>query len=284
MMSYLYSFFLEPLAFAFMQRALVMALVIGVVCAVFSCFLILKGWSLMGDAVSHAVLPGLAIAYVLGIPLMVGAFVAALFCALSSGYLKENSRIKEDAVMGIVFSGMFAFGLVLLTRIETDIHLIHVLFGNILGITIEDFWQSLIVAIISLSILIIKRKDLMLFCFDPTHAHVCALPVKRLHFTLLFILALTVVSSLKAAGIILVIAMLIAPGATAFLLNRSFDRMILTAVFVSIVSCVLGTIISFHIDSATAPLIVLIQAAFFLLAFVYSKIKVPTQEDLAIEN
>jgi manganese/iron transport system permease protein len=132
MIDLFYSFFSEPLAHQFMQRALFTSILIGIVCSIFSCFLILKGWSLMGDAVSHAVLPGLAVAYVINIPLAIGAFIAGLLCALGTGYLKENSRVKEDAIMGIIFSGMFAFGLVLLTKIETDVHLIHVLFGNIL--------------------------------------------------------------------------------------------------------------------------------------------------------
>ena len=227
---------------------------------------ILKGWSLMGDAVSHSVLPGLAIAYVVQIPLAIGAFIAGLFCAFLTGFLKENSRIKEDAVMGIVFSGMFAFGLVLLTKIETDVHLLHVLFGNILGISTQDFLESGAIAIICSLIMLIKRKDMFLYCFDPAHANVLGLPVRLLHFSLLVLLALTIVSALKVAGIILVIAMLIAPGAISFLLSKSFDTMLLIAVSVSVFSCFMGTILSFHFDTATAPLIVVIQSLFFLWA------------------
>lgn len=264
-------FITEPLAHEFMQRALIMSVMIATVCSIFSCFLVLKGWSLMGDAVSHAILPGLAIAFILGIPLAIGAFCAGLLCALTTGYLKENSRVKEDAVMGIVFSGMFALGLVLLTKIETDVHLLHVLFGNVLGISRSDLIEAGSIAAICSVIMIIKRKDLMLFCFDPAHASVIGLPVKILHFGLLTLLSLTIVASLKAAGIILVIAMLIAPGAIGFLLTRSFDKMLIIALTASIFSCVAGTIISFHIDAATAPLIVVIQAGLFILAFIKGK-------------
>ena len=225
----------------------------------------------MGDAVSHAVLPGLALASIAGIPLTIGAFIGGLFCAVATGYLKENSRVKEDAVMGIVFSGMFAFGLVLLTKIETDVHLLHVLFGNVLGISQTDLVEAGSIAAFCSVIMLIKRKDLMFYCFDPAHASVIGLPVKLLHFGLLILLALTIVSSLKAAGVILVIAMLIAPGAIGFLLTRSFDKMLMIAVSASLFSCLTGTIISFHIDAATAPLIVVIQAGLFVLAFIFGK-------------
>jgi manganese/iron transport system permease protein len=270
-MDSLLSFVAEPLAYGFMQRALLMSVLIAVVCSIFSCFLILKGWSLMGDAVSHAVLPGLAVAVVIGIPLAIGALIAGLFCAVATGYIKENSRVKEDAVMGIMFSGMFALGLVLLTKIETDIHLLHVLFGSVLGITNADLIEAGSIAILCSAIMLIKRKDLMLYCFDPAHASVIGLPVRLLHFGLLILLALTIVSSLKAAGIVLVIAMLIAPGAIGFILVRSFDRMLMVALSVSVFSCIVGTIVSFHLDAATAPLIVVIQACFFVLAMIFGK-------------
>lgn len=265
------AFFTDPLAHDFMQRALLMSLLIATVCSIFSCFLILKGWSLMGDAVSHAVLPGLALAYAAGIPLSLGAFGSGLFCALATGFLHENSRVKEDAVMGIVFSGLFAFGLVLLTKIETDVHLMHVLFGNVLGITREDLISAGSIALLCSVIMLVKRKDFMLHCFDPVHASVIGLPVKMLHFGLLILLALTIVAALKAAGIILVIAMLIAPGAIGFMLSRSFDRMLTIALGASLVSCFAGTLLSFHIDAATAPLIVVIQAGLFVLAALVGK-------------
>lgn len=256
----------EPLSHDFMQRALLVSVLVGTVCAIFSCFLVLKGWSLMGDAVSHAVLPGLALAYIAGIPLTIGAFAAGLLCALGTGFLKKNSRIKEDAVMGIVFSGMFALGLVLLTKIETDLHLMHILFGNVLGITTRDLVEAGILAAIVSAIILIKRRDFMLYCFDPAHAATIGLPVRFLHFGLLVLLSLTIVSALKAAGIILVIAMLIAPGAIGFLLTRSFDRMLAIAIAVSVFSCAAGTVLSYHIDAATAPLIVVIQTALLVVS------------------
>jgi len=270
-MDALYVFFVEPLTHDFMQRALLISVLIGAVCSVFSCFLVLKGWSLMGDAISHAVLPGLAFAYVLGAPLAIGAFVAGLFCALATGYLKENSRVKEDAVMGIVFSGMFAFGLVMLTKIETDVHLLHILFGNVLGISQQDLVEAGIISAFCTLVMVIKRRDLMLYCFDPAHANVIGLPVRFLHFGLLILLALTIVSALKAAGIILVVAMLIAPGAIGFLVTSSFDRMMMIAVCASVGSCVFGTVLSYHLDVATAPLIVVIQAALFVMALLFGK-------------
>ncbi len=269
-MSAIIGFFTTPLSYGFMQRALVVAILVGAVCAVLSCYLVLKGWSLMGDAVSHAVLPGIVIAYMLGLPLAVGAFAGGLFCALATGYLKENSRVKEDTVMGIVFSGMFGFGLVLFTKVETDQHLNHILFGNMLGVTAGDLIEAGIVAGSVLLAVIVKRRDLLLYCFDPQHARAIGLPVRLLHYGLLVLLSLTIVASLKAVGIILVVAMLVAPGAIAYLLTNRFERMLVVAVAVAVGSSVVGTLVSFHIDGATGPCIVLIQMAVFLAAFLFA--------------
>ncbi|WGM02826.1 metal ABC transporter permease [Arsenophonus nasoniae] len=267
---------ITPFIFPFMQKAIITALVTGTVCAILSCFLILKSWSLMGDAISHAVLPGIVIAFVVGIPLSIGAFASGIFCAFATGYLKENSRVKEDTVMGIVFSGMFAFGLVLFARIDTDQHLTHILFGNILGITATEFKQTLWISGFTIAIILLKRKDFMLYCFDPNQAKVIGLPVKLLHYGLLSLLALTIVASLQAVGIILVIAMLISPGIIAFTLCQNFNRMLIIAVIASTTSSLIGTILSFHIDAATGPCIVLTQAIYFIAALIYnyiSKIK-----------
>lgn len=262
----LIDFFAVPLSYGFMQRALVVAVLVGAVCAVLSCYLVLKGWSLMGDAVSHAVLPGIVLAHLLGLPLAVGAFAAGLGCAGLTGYLKANSRVKEDTVMGIVFSGMFAFGLVMFTKVDTDQHLNHILFGDILGVSVRDLVETAIVAGGTLAIVLAKRRDLLLYCFDPQHARAIGLPVTWLHYGLLVLLALTIVAALKAVGIILVVAMLVAPGAIAYLLTNRFERMLMIAATVAISSCIAGTIISFHIDGATGPCIVLIQAAVFVAA------------------
>ncbi|KAB2943297.1 MAG: metal ABC transporter permease [Hyphomicrobium sp.] len=253
-----------------MQRALLAAVLIGAVCSVLSCYLVLKGWSLMGDAISHAVLPGVVLAFVLGLPLAVGAFAAGLTCALLTGYLTENSRVKEDTVMGIVFSGMFAFGLVLFTKVETDQHLNHILFGNMLGITPRDLVEVAIIAGGTLLIVLARRRDLLLYCFDPQHARAIGLPLEVIHYGLLILLALTIIASLKAVGIILVVAMLVAPGAIAYLLSDRFERMLVIAASVAIGSSVLGTLVSFHIDGATGPCIVLIQAFAFVLAFLFA--------------
>ncbi|KPH78859.1 metal ABC transporter permease [Bosea vaviloviae] len=265
-MSLIEAWLIAPLSHEFMQRGLVVAVLVGVVCAVLSCFLILKGWSLMGDAVSHAVLPGIVLAQVAGLPLAAGAFVAGLGCAVSIGYLKENSRVKEDTVMGIVFSGMFALGLVMFVKVDSDQHLLHVLFGNMLGVRWADIAETAAIAVPTIAVMLAKRRDFLLLAFDPAHARAIGLPVRLLNFGLLMLLALTIVAALKAVGIILVVAMLIAPGAIGFLTTRRFDAMLAVAITAATVSSVIGTILSFHLDGATGPCIVVVQAVFFLIA------------------
>ncbi|MCW9709730.1 metal ABC transporter permease [Avibacterium sp. 21-586] len=261
----------EPLSYPFMQNALFMALIIAVICAVLSCFLILKGWSLMGDAISHSVLPGIVLAYVASIPLAIGALVSGLLCAFGIGYLKSHSRIKEDTVMGIIFSGMFALGLVLFSKVETEQHLSHILFGNLLGITPQELMQTLIIAVLVFLIILLKKQDFLLFCFDPNHLRVIGLSPKKLHYSLLFLLALTIISTMQVVGIILVTAMLISPGITAYVLSKNFNKMLLIAIVSSTISSFLGVIISYHLDAATAPTIILLQALIFLLALIYTR-------------
>ncbi|HDR1022607.1 TPA: metal ABC transporter permease [Pasteurella multocida] len=273
----IYDWITEPFSYPFMQNALFTALIVAIICAVLSCYLVLKGWSLMGDAISHAVLPGVVIAFLLGLPLSIGAFGAGLFCALSVGYLKENSRIKEDTVMGIVFSGMFAFGIVLFTKVETDQHLSHILFGNLLGVSDSELIETLIISAIIFSIITLKRKDFLLYCFDPSHTRVAGLSPKILHYGLLVLLALTIITAMQVVGVILVVAMLISPGITAFILSKRFDYMLLIAITMSVITSLLGTIISYHIDAATGPCIILLQALFFLIALIYQKIKLRHQ-------
>lgn len=266
-------FIFHPFTIPLMQRAILAALATGIVCALLSCFLVLKGWSLMGDAISHAVLPGIVLAFLAGIPIIIGAFVSGLFCSVATGYIKENSRIKEDTVMGIVFSGMFAFGLVLFSKVDTSQHLNHILFGSVLGTSYAELIQIIFIAAVVSVIVIIKRRDLMLYCFDPVQARVVGLPVRLLHYGLLSILALTIVGSLKAAGVILVIAMLIAPGITAFLISKRFERMLVIAVLISVFSTVMGTLISYHLDASTSACIVILQATIFVFAQCYAYIK-----------
>ncbi len=258
---------LLPFQFPFMQNAFLVSLMIAVPTALLSCFLVLKGWSLMGDAISHAVLPGVVIAYMLNIPLLIGAFCAGMICALTTGFLKDNSRIKQDTVMGIVFSGMFGFGLVLYTKIKTEVHLDHILFGNMLGVGPGDLWTAGVISLGVAAVLILKWKDLLLHAFDPAQAKAAGLPVGVLHYGLLAILSLTIVATLKAVGIILAIGLLIAPGAIAFLVTKRFERMLVVAVAVTIMAMLTGIYLSFFLDSAPAPTIILILTLTFVIAF-----------------
>lgn len=256
-----------PFQFAFMQKAFIISLLLALPMAMLSCYLVLKGWSLMGDAISHSVLPGIVIAYLLKLPLALGAFAAGMFCAIATGFLNQNSRIKEDTVMGVVFSGMFALGLVLYVKIETDVHLDHILFGDMLGVNWSDVIETAIITALSVAFIMIKRKDLLVQSFDLQHARAIGLPVNLLHYGLLAIISLTIVGALKAVGIILAIALLISPGAIAFLLTRSFEKMMIYAVLIAISSALLGIYISFFIDSAPAPTIVLIMSIEFIVVF-----------------
>ena len=258
---------LQPFQFPFMNNAFLMMAILSVPTSLLSCYLVLKGWSLMGDAISHAVLPGVVLAYLINIPLIIGAFCAGMVCALATGFLSENSRVKQDTVMGIVFSGMFGFGIVLYTKITTDVHLDHILFGNMLGVGPDQLWTSGLIAAFVGVVMIAKRADFMLHAFDPVQAQAVGLRVGWLHYGMLALISLTIVATLSAVGIILSIGLLIAPGAIAYLLTKRFDRMLMIAVLVTLGSGVLGVYISFFIDSAPAPTVVLILSAIFILAF-----------------
>jgi ABC-type Mn2+/Zn2+ transport system permease subunit len=261
---------LEPLQYPFMQDALLVGSVIAVMCAILSCFLILKGWSLMGDAISHAVLPGIVIAYFMGIPFAIGAFLSGLFCAVSTGFIKQNSRIKEDTVMGVVFTGLFAIGLVMFSRITSELHLDHILLGNILGITAAQRMETFVISGILTGVILLLRRDLMLVCFDMTQAKVLGIRAVFLNYLLLVLLSLSIVVALKAVGIILVIAMLVTPGSIAHLWTDRFDRMLLIAVLSAVISTILGILISYHIDGSTGACIVLTQAAFFIISLFFA--------------
>ncbi len=258
---------LLPFQFPFMQNAFLIAALISVPTALLSCFLVLKGWALMGDAVSHAVLPGIVLAFVLGAPLLIGAFAAGMVCALATGYLSEHSRVKEDTVMGVVFSGMFGLGIVLYVSIETSAHLDHILFGNMLGVSSGELWTSGSIALAVSALLLVKWKDLLLHAFDPAHAQALGLPVLWLHYGLLTALSATIVATLSAVGLILAIGLLIAPGAIAFLVVREFRAMLWVSVLVCLGSSLAGVYVSFFLDSAPAPTIILIQTALFIAAF-----------------
>ncbi|MGI8942968.1 MAG: metal ABC transporter permease [Qipengyuania sp.] len=250
-----------------MQHAFAIAVLVAVPTALLSCFLILKGWALMGDAISHAVLPGIVIAYVLGAPLLLGAFTAGMTCALVTGWLKENSRIKEDTLLGVVFSGMFALGIVLYTGLQTNVHLDHILFGNILGISTADLVQSFAIACVVVAAISLRWRDFLLHSFDPPQAQALGLAVRVIHYGMLALLALAIVGALTATGIVLTIALLVAPGATAFLLTRRFERMLAVAVTLGVGASLAGVYLSFFLDSAPAPTIVLLLTLGFVTAF-----------------
>ncbi|MCL3881232.1 metal ABC transporter permease [Marivita sp. GX14005] len=259
---------LLPFRFAFMQNAFYISMIVAIPTALLSCFLVLKGWALMGDAVSHAVLPGIVLAYIFGIPLLVGAFAAGMTCAVATGYLASNSRVKQDTVMGVVFSGMFAVGIVLYVSIETNAHLDHILFGNMLGVEAYELWTAGVISALVSSVLVLKWKDLLLHSFDPAQAQASGLSVSLLHYGLLATLSLAIVATLSAAGLILAIGLLIAPGAIAFLLVRKFSTMLWLSVIINMGAMLLGTYLSFYLDSAPAPTIILILTMLFLIAFI----------------
>ena len=266
----LLDWFIEPLQYGFLVRAIWVSAFVGLVCAVLSCYITLKGWSLMGDAVSHAVVPGVVVAYALGIPFSVGAFIFGFGATVAIGYIKSQTRLKEDAVIGVVFTGFFAFGLVLVTKIPSNIDLFHILFGNVLGISQSDIIQTLIAGTITLLIILIRRKDLLLFCFDPNHAKAIGLNTQFMYYSLLSVLALTIVTALQTAGIILVIAMLVTPGATAYLLSDRFDRMLGISIATSVFSCVMGTYLSYHFDLSTGGSIVVLMTLIFIVAMIFA--------------
>ncbi|NQY81534.1 MAG: metal ABC transporter permease [Alphaproteobacteria bacterium] len=269
---------LEPLQWPFMQYAFGIALIVSLPTALLSCFLILRGWSLMGDAISHAVLPGIVVAYIINIPLIVGAFGAGLVCSGLIGYIGDHSRVKRDTVMGVVFSGMFALGMVLYVKIESAVHLNHILFGDIMGISRTDLWQSGTIALLVVGFIVLKWRDLLLCSFDATQAKASGLSTRWLHYALLMMLSLTIVATLKSAGIILAIALLIAPGAIAFLCTQRFSSMMCVAVVVTLSASFIGVYSSFFLDSAPAPTIVVVLSVMFKFVFwrqmLYRRIKV----------
>ena len=264
------SLLIDPLSHDFMRRALMISSCVGAVCGLLSCYMTLKGWALMGDAVSHAVMPGVVVAYALGLPFSLGAFVFGVGSVALIGYVKQKSRVKEDTVIGLVFTGFFALGLVLVSKIKSNIDLMHILFGSPLGISDSDVRQTLLICLIVVAVLITFRRDFMLYCFDPTHARSIGINTGVLHYLLLSTLSLAAVAGLQTVGIILVVAMLITPGATAYLLTDRFDRMTILAVISSVISSLLGVYISYWLDIETGGSIVLVQTTLFLLAFLFA--------------
>lgn len=258
---------LEPLGYEFMLRALATTVLAAVVCAVLSCWLVLVGWSLMGDAVAHAVLPGVVLAYVVGAPFAVGALVFGFLAVGLIGVVRDTSRIKEDAAIGIVFTTLFALGLVLISVTPSQTDLNHIVFGNVLGVSAIELLQIVVLGAIALTVLILKRRDLTLYAFDPTHAHAIGLSPRLLGALLLGVLALTAVVALQVVGVILVVAMLIIPGATAYLLTDRIGRMLVIAPVIAAGCSVVGIYASYYLDTASGGMVVLAQAAAFAIAY-----------------
>ena len=261
------SFITDPLTHDFMRKALLMSSLVAAVCGFLSSYLTLKGWALMGDAVSHSVMPGVVVAYALGLPFSLGAFIFGVGSVALIGFIKQKSRVKEDTVIGLVFTGFFALGIVLVSKIKSNIDLHSILFGSPLGISLSDVKQTIFISLLVVILLSIFRKDLMLYCFDPRHAKTVGINVLFLHYLLLTCLSLAAVVGLQSVGIILVVAMLITPGATAYLLTDKFDNMTIISVLSAIISSLIGIYISFWFDLETGGSIVLAQTFIFLFAF-----------------
>lgn len=262
--------FVEPFAYGFMTRALVTSTTAGVVCALLSCWLVLVGWSLMGDAVSHAVLPGVVLAYIAGVPFALGALIFGGGAVAAIGVVTRSTRLKEDAAIGIVFTTFFALGLVLVSVTPSHVDLGHIVFGNLLGVATADMVQVLVLGAVVATVLLTLRKDITLACFDPIHAHAIGIPPKRMDAVLLGALALTTVVALQVVGVILVVALLIIPGATARLLTQRFSVMLLIAPIISASSAFVGLLLSYHLDVASGAMIVVVHGCAFLIAWAAS--------------
>ena len=263
---------IEPLQYSFMQRSLMTAVLVGIVCASVGSYLMVQRLALLGDAISHSVLPGLAIAYIVGVDIFLGAFLAGIVSTLVITWIRTRSQIKEDAAMGIVFSAFFALGITLITVIQKDnkIDLNHFLFGNILSVTNEEVINTAIITAIVLAIVLLLYKELMFYTFDPVGAKAAGLPTNLLNFGLMILIALTIVASLKAVGVILVLAMLITPGATAYLLVTRLHQMMLLGSGIGVVASISGMYLSYFFNLPSGPAIVLVTFGFFMLAFLFS--------------
>jgi manganese/iron transport system permease protein len=263
------AFLADPMAYGFMQRGLVAALLVGIVCAVMGTFVVLKGLAFIGDAVSHAAFPGLVVAYIIGAPLYIGGAVAAVATALAIGLVTRRSRLRFDTSVGVLFAGTFAFGVMLFSTIKgyvTD--LLGYLLGNVLGIGVGDLIQVAILGAIVLAIVLAIRKELLFATFDPLGAAASGLPVARLEYLLLALLGVTIVVSIQAVGIIMVVAMLVTPAATAQLLVIRFGRMMAVGVALASISAVLGLYLSFYLNLASGASIVLVETVLFVIALV----------------
>jgi len=260
---------LTPLEYEYMLKAILVSGVIGGVCAFLSCFITLKGWSLMGDALSHAVVPGVAVAYYVGWPFAVGAFTTGLLAAAGMGFVKKKTRLREDAVIGVVFTAFFALGLLLISLFPSEVDLRSIIFGNILGISDRDIVQVLAISAVTLLVLGLKWRDLLLFCFDANQARTLGLNTTALHVMLMSLLSATAVAALQTVGAVLVVAMLVTPGATAYLLTDRLGKMIGLAVSMGVGTSLVGAYASYFFDGSTGGCIVTLQSLIFVLALVF---------------
>ena len=258
-----------PFSYDNLLTALWVSTLIGAVCGLLSGFITLKGWSLMGDALSHAVVPGVALAYLAGLPFALGAFTSGLLAAAAMSFVKLKTPVREDAVIGVVFTAFFAFGILLISLFPAQLDLKSIIFGNILAIAPEDVVQLVAISAVCVGVLALQWRDLLLFSFDPNQARALGLPVRRLHLTLLLLLSATTVAALQAVGAILVVAMLITPGATAYLLTDRFGRMLVLGSALGAVTAFAGAYASYFLDGATGGCIVVLQTLGFFLAFVF---------------
>ena len=261
---------LEPLQYGFIQRALLVATVTAVTAGLLSCWLVLIGWSLMGDAVSHAVLPGVVVSYILGWPFAVGALIAALLAVGMVGAVGRRTTLKGDTAIGVIFTALFALGLVLSSVTPAGTNLQEILFGNLLGITHDSLVQVLVFGTVALVMMLVMRRNITAWAFDAEHSRIVDMPTGLIRWTVMVCLALVVVASMQAVGVILVVALLITPGATAYLLTRRIGRMMLIAPAVAWVSSVVGIWASFHLDVSTGGSIVLVQAGIFVLVYLFA--------------
>ena len=259
-----------PFHYEYMVKAILVSGFVGGVCAVLSCFITLKGWSLLGDALSHAIVPGVGIAYLVGIPFAVGAFLSGLAAAAVMGWVKARTRIREDAVIGIVFTTFFAAGVLLISLHPNNISLKNIVFGNILGIASSDIVQMVIISAVALAVIAVKWRDLLLFAFDPNQARAIGLNTTALHFSLLTLLAATAVSALQTVGSILVVAMLVTPGATAYLLTDRFSRMMGIAAVAGTATSIVGAYASYFFNGSTGGCIVVLQVLLFIAALFFA--------------
>lgn len=263
---------IEPLQYGFMQRSLIIAIIVGLLCAVVGSYLMVQRLALLGDAISHSVLPGLAIAFMLGANIYIGALIAGIVSTMAIAWIKTRSPIKEDAAMGIVFSAFFALGITLITLIQKTqkIDLNHFLFGNILGVTSDEVRDTAIIAVLVLIVIVLLYKELLFYTFDPLGAQAAGLPVNKLNFGLMLLIALTIVASMKTVGVILVLSLLITPGATAYLLVKRLHEVMILGAFIGVISSISGMYLSYFYNLPSGPAIVLVASGFFLFALLFS--------------